>query len=255
MTYKISKILGISFINEKPITVIQALLNEGGLLTVPSGPGLASIPDDAVYYNSLLNSDFVLADSGLMALIWNKISNEKIIRTSGLGFINQFVSTYPNSDLTKKVFLVNPNEDEQQANLKYFNSVSVPVSEELCYIAPFYKKDKIEDIELLKKLNNLRPHWVFLNIGGGTQEILGYWLRKNLDYKPAIICTGAAIAFKTGRQVQIPAFIDQIYMGWLWRVISNPKVYGKRFWEARRTASLVWKHKDKQVYEIPANVA
>ncbi len=244
---RITQILGINFINEKPETVFELLNAEGGLMTVPSGPGLGTIPDEPVYYASLKNSDWVLADSGLMALVWNRISGEKIIRTSGLGFINCFVDQYPSAVNKKAVYLVNPTAGEQKANLQYFNQVGVPVSEELCHLAPFYNKQQIKDPELLQKLETLRPHWVFLNIGGGVQEILGHWLRNNLSYKPAIICTGAAIAFKTGKQVQIPAFIDKIYMGWLWRIISNPKVYGKRFWDARRTATLVWKYRDKEV--------
>ena len=39
------------------------------------------------------------------------------------------------------------------------------------------------------------------------------------------MCTGAAIAFMTGEQAPINKFIDKIYLGWLMRIIWNPKLY------------------------------
>ena len=48
---------------------------------------------------------------------------------------------------------------------------------------------------------------------------------KNLNYKPVIICTGAAIAFLTKRQAPINIYVDKFYMGWLMRIIYNPKIF------------------------------
>ncbi|MBW1700409.1 MAG: WecB/TagA/CpsF family glycosyltransferase [Deltaproteobacteria bacterium] len=67
-------------------------------------------------------------------------------------------------------------------------------------------------MEILEKR---KPKYVLINIGGGTQEKLGLFLKKNLSYKPGIICNGAAIAFLTEKQVSIPTFFDAFYMGWL----------------------------------------
>ena len=37
-----------------------------------------------------------------------------------------------------------------------------------------------------------KPKVVMMAIGGGVQERLGYALRRQLSYKPAILCLGAA---------------------------------------------------------------
>lgn len=242
-----TKILGIEFFNESVEECYRHLSKNGGLLTVPSGPGLASIPNDSVYYHSLLNSDLVIADSGYMALIWNLISKNKINRISGLAFINYFVEFFPNEITQKQIFLVNPTPDEQKANLTYYQSLGVSITEENCYLAPMYKAGKILDESLLGILNTQQPHWVFLNIGGGVQEILGSWLKDNLNYKPAIICTGAAIAFKTGKQVDIPVWADKLYLGWLFRILSSPKKYYKRYLEAIPLAQLLLKYRENKV--------
>lgn len=245
------KILDINFFNGTIDECYNHLFNVGGLLTVPSGPGLANIPNDKIYYQSLLNSDLVIADSGYMALIWNLISKEKINRISGLEFVNYFLNKI--SDNQKSIFLVNPNSEEGEANSKLLNTLGASITSEDMYIAPFYKKGLIIDPFLLQLLEKKRPHWIFLNIGGGVQELLGSYLKDNLSYCPAIICTGAAIAFKTGNQVDIPIWADKLYLGWLWRILSKPTVYTKRYWDAKSLFSLLLKYRDKPFVYVKDN--
>ncbi len=49
------------------------------------------------------------------------------------------------------------------------------------------------------------------------------------EHKPAIICTGAAIAFLTGRQAQIPNWADRFFLGWLFRCMDQPKLFIPRY--------------------------
>ena len=65
------------------------------------------------------------------------------------------------------------------------------------------------------------------------------FLKHNLPYSPAILCTGAALAFKTGRQVNMPSWVDYIYMGWLLRCISNPKVFIPRYFSGFKLLSMI----------------
>lgn len=243
---KTIQILGINFYNDSVQNLLEYLNEFGGFLTAPSGPGLSIIPNQPIYYEAVKSADIVIADSGLMVLLWRFLENEKVNRISGLEFINGFLPFLIRNN-QKTLFLVNPNGEEEIANINYLEGIGIKLDKKHSYIAPFYQPSKIEDSKLLAILEAEKPHWIMLNIGGGTQEVLGAWLSKNLSYKPAILCIGAAIAFKTGKQVQIPAIIDKYYLGWLWRSLSNPKVYGKRFWEARSLASLILRYKEKPV--------
>ncbi len=240
------QILGIPFFKGTVKDCYEQLNEEGGLLTAPSGPGLANIPNDKVYYESVLNSDVVIPDSGYMVLIWNALHPSKINRLSGLEFINHFVATFPNES-DRQLLLVNPTPSEQQANLHYLNAIGVPVTEADCYLAPLYRQGNITDEVLLALIEQRRPHWVLINIGGGTQEILGAWLKANLSYRPALICTGAAIAFKTGKQVDIPEWADRFYLGWLFRIASSPGKYYKRYLEAIPLVALIRKYGAREV--------
>ena len=90
-----------------------------------------------------------------------------------------------------------------------------------------------------KLIEERRPRHIVVSIGGGTQERLGLYLRSELNCKPSIHCIGAAIAFLSGDQVQIPRWADHIYLGWLFRCLSNPRRYMPRYWDARKLLSLM----------------
>ena len=102
-----------------------------------------------------------------------------------------------------------------------------------------YDKSNIIDPELLAFIEKKKPAYVLINLGGGTQEKLGAYLKKHLSYKPAIICTGAAIAFLTGRQASIPEWADRLFLGWLFRCIEKPKLYIPRYFKAFKLLGLM----------------
>ena len=97
------------------------------------------------------------------------------------------------------------------------------------YLAPQYNKKKLEDLQLLKIIRKFKPDYIIVNLAGGTQEILGLYIRKNIRIKTSIFCTGAAISFFTKDQAPINNFIDKYYLGWLVRLIFNPIIFFKRY--------------------------
>jgi len=242
--FKMSKILGISFFNDSLDNLFDQLNEKGGLLTVPAAPALVTIVNDTHYYDSLLKSDVVIADSGYMVLIWNTFFSSKVKRVSGLEFINHFIK---NSKKVKgDVFTVNPSDIDSNENTKYLNSVGVKALPAHAYTAPYYKGEIVDQV-LLDQLERIKPNWILVNIGGGTQEKLGLYLKEKLSYSPAIICTGAALAFKTGRQVKVRNWMDKLYVGWLARCISKPKLYVPRYWKAFKLIGLLFKYKTAQI--------
>ena len=119
-----------------------------------------------------------------------------------------------------------------------------PVSEKDLHLAPFYGAET-RDPELLMKLEQRRPKHVVLGVGGGTQEPLGLYLKRNLSFRPAIRNFGAAIGFLSGDQVRIPVWVDELGLGWLWRSAWNPKRFGRRYWDARSVAALIVRYRDR----------
>jgi UDP-N-acetyl-D-mannosaminuronic acid transferase (WecB/TagA/CpsF family) len=119
------------------------------------------------------------------------------------------------------------------------------------YVAPLYGAE-MADETLLEKLRIRRPDHVVIALGGGTQERLGLYIKRSLDYRPAIHCIGAAIAFLTGDQVYIPVWSDRLYLGWLFRCLSEPRRYVTRYWRARKLVSLLIRYRNTLPAEKPA---
>lgn len=234
------KILGINFFNGNTTEVVQRL-KSGGLLVVPAAPALITIEKDHSYYRSLLDADIVIADSGYMALLWNLFHRPRINRISGLTFLKEFFED-PEVKTTDQFLLVDPQPKEAEANANYLKSIGFKIAKDSSYLAPFYDKSNVADPELLAIAEEKKPKYIIINLGGGTQEKLGAYLKRNLSYKPAIICTGAAIAFLTGEQAPIPGWADKFFLGWLFRCIEKPKLYVPRYMKAFRLCLLMMQY-------------
>jgi len=235
--YNTVKILGLDFHNSG-VTDAVSIVKSGGFLTAPAAPGLINIRTDPEYYSALQSASVVIADSGFMALIWNALNKKKINKISGLKFLISFLND-AEIQQTGKILMVDPRPEEAAANLSYLNNNGFNLSDDMSYVAPIYNKHKVEDAELLAYIEEKKPEYVIINLGGGVQEKLGAYLFNNLTYRPGIICTGAAIAFLTGHQADIPNWADRLSMGWLCRCIDSPNLYLPRYLKSFRLLSLM----------------
>jgi N-acetylglucosaminyldiphosphoundecaprenol N-acetyl-beta-D-mannosaminyltransferase len=233
-------VLGVRFLNAD-VRDALALLERGGLMVVPSAPVMTMLDKDEQCRRAIESSDFAIVDSAYLASLWWLYKRRRLKRTSGLKFLRAFIA----SDMARKrgdLFLVNPTDDDRDQNLALLRSNGFEIDEALCYTAPNYNKRCVEDEELLTRLEKHRPRFVMLNVGGGVQEPLGRFLKARLSYLPGIICTGAAIAFLTGRQASISPRADALGAGWLLRSLSDPKRFVPRYAASLRLASMIFRY-------------
>jgi UDP-N-acetyl-D-mannosaminuronic acid transferase (WecB/TagA/CpsF family) len=216
-------ILGVPFFGGSVDQAVEKTLG-GGLVMLPSGP-----------------ADLVLPDSGAMVLAWNflhwRSPKAGIPRVSGLTFLRRLLERL---ELRAQgyTFWVMPSDGEREANISWLIAKGFRhLSNKDAYVAPNYRALQIEsgeisDPALVEILEARRPQMIFLNVGSGVQEPLGAYLKSALSYRPAIICSGAAIAFLTGGQAAIPPWADRFCLGWLLRILHSPSRFGSRYWKA-----------------------
>ncbi len=205
---------------------IEGILNEGGLFCFPSGPALSSIDKNPIYHNSLIEADYNFFDSGYFVLLLRFLKNIKVKKYSGYKFIYNFLNLIKLKKINH-IFLIEPNIDIANTNKSYFNKISSIKLEN--YIAPYYDVSNINEENLINLLEKNKPKFIMINLGGGVQEVLGSYLKKKLSYVPAIMCTGAAMSFFTKKQAPINTFFDKLFLGWLIRIIFNPKIFFMRY--------------------------
>jgi len=236
-------ILGVRFILGDTDEVVDRITQDGGLVVVPAAPALTNVTQDRQYRDALLSADFALADSAFMVAAWNFIQSDDIPKLSGLKYLRALIQR-PHFCEPKQSFWIMPTASSAQKNVAWLNEHGVSVKHDHVYIAPMYGAS-VEDQELLQEIELRRPRHIVVGLGGGTQERLGLYLRRNLSYRPVIHCIGAAIAFLSGDQVRIPVWVDQAGLGWLWRSISSPSLYVPRYWGARHLAPMIFRYRDR----------
>jgi N-acetylglucosaminyldiphosphoundecaprenol N-acetyl-beta-D-mannosaminyltransferase len=240
------QILGVNFYIGDVEGAIRRL-SSGGLLVVPAAPALKDVAWNEDYREALVNADVAIADSAFMVLLWNFLEGDSISRLSGLKYLRELLLKDAVRSPGNTVWVM-AGRVSADKNIAWLNSQGIEVPDECVYLAPLYG-GKIEDKELIHKLQTLRPRHVVITVGGGTQERLGLYLKRNLNYLPAIHCIGAAIAFLSGDQVRIPDWADRLYLGWLLRCLSSPRRFIPRYLSASSLIALLWRYRGQSPAE------
>ncbi len=239
---KFRQILGIRFFIGSPAEAVQIGLR-GGLVVVPAAPALVEMELDKAYRDALLGSDLAITDSGFMVLLWNLIKFERITRVSGLEYLKLLLAEAPLRRPGRTLWIM-PTPKSRAKNIAWLNSRGLSVSESDCYLAPLYDHDNVVDPDLLKAIQAQRPDHVVIALGGGVQEKLGHYIKRNAGYNPGIHCIGAAIGFLSGDQVNIPDWADHFFLGWFFRCVSEPSKFLPRYWKARRLLPILLKYRE-----------
>jgi UDP-N-acetyl-D-mannosaminuronic acid transferase (WecB/TagA/CpsF family) len=237
------RILGIDFFDGSARAAIEIMRN-GGLLVVPAAPALKDLDRNLGYRDALLNADLVLTDSAFMVLIWNRLQSTPIKRLSGLEYLRELLQQ-PDARQPGNTFWIMASPTSAERNLAWLQQQGITVPDDHIYMAPMYGSGPIADAALVDRLNQLRPEHIIVTVGGGTQERLGLYLKRSLNYRPAIHCIGAAIAFLSGDQVYIPVWADKFYLGWLLRSLSEPKRFVPRYLDAFKLYPLMRRYRDR----------
>lgn len=229
------RILGIPFANDSVEALVERSL-KGGLVVVPSGPGLAvDLRNNPDYRKAVTSADLAIADSGAMVLFWKLFRGKSIERVSGLRFLKHLLQV-ESLKQPGATFWVHPTEGQMKVNNFWLKEQGFFLKDSCNYIAPMYPRKDIQDDKLWESLRAENPKAIILCIGGGVQERLGWWIREQYRMAsrrcPAVICTGAAIGFLSGNQINVPDWADRLYLTWLVRCVSNPKTYIPRYWSA-----------------------
>jgi N-acetylglucosaminyldiphosphoundecaprenol N-acetyl-beta-D-mannosaminyltransferase len=238
------RILGVEIAKLSIAEAVEAA-TLGGLVLAPSGPGLCDLESDAMYRRALEEADVILADSGLAILLMKFLGLGWLPRTSGLGFLETLLKKHEVKSFGS-TFWVMPDGAAMERNLSWLRSQGLSVGEENCHLAPIYpKRGEVRDEALLASLKRLKPRFIFVCTGSGSQEKLGLWLQENLSENQTICCIGAAIGFLSGDQVRIPAWADRMCLGWVLRCLSEPQKFIPRYAKATRLIWLVLRYRDK----------
>jgi N-acetylglucosaminyldiphosphoundecaprenol N-acetyl-beta-D-mannosaminyltransferase len=252
------QILGLDFFDGSPSQAVDRAFKRGGLIVAPSGTCFRRLQHDETYRDAMLHADLVLPDSGFMVLLWRILRGKRLCRISGLAYLKELLGR-DEFRQEKSVLWVAPNESAKTQILGWLQTHGFSTTADDVYVAPIYGA-RVEDNVLLDQIQAGRAAHVVIALSGGVQEKLGFYLRERCAFptdlrdrkdRLAIHCIGGALGFVTGYQVAIPNWADRLYLGWLIRLLANPRKFAPRALSAFALPGLVMKYGD----QMPAQKA
>lgn len=235
-----SQILGIHFLVGSANDAVEEISREGGVVVVPAAPALVRLRDDEIYRRAMVAADLAIPDSGFMVLLWKVKARENLTRISGLTYLKRLIRE-PAFRENGRSFFVLPAAAAKTKLLAWAQREGIAIAEEDCHVAPMYGL-AVQDPDLLATIGRRRPAHIVIAIGNGPQEKLGLYLRDHLPYRPAVHCIGAALGFLTGDQVGIPDWADRFYLGWLFRLVAQPRIFVPRLTRALQLPLLIFRY-------------
>jgi UDP-N-acetyl-D-mannosaminuronic acid transferase (WecB/TagA/CpsF family) len=233
------RILGLDFFNGTVAAAVDRALENRGLIVAPSGTCFQRLQRDAEYRHAMTQADLILPDSGFMVLLWRWLRGERINRISGLAYLNELLGRGPFRSEAATLWIL-PDDRAREIVLAWLQQHGFPATAENCYVAPIYGSH-VEDPVLVDRIEAGPSGHVVIALSGGVQEKLGFYLRDQSQHRPAIHCIGAALGFVTGYQIAIPDWADRVYLGWLLRLLANPRRFLPRALSAFALPGLIWK--------------
>ena len=222
----IQRIIGLEFFEGSAPSAVDEALVRRGLVVAPSGTCFTRLQRDEVYRMAMTHADLVLPDSGFMVLLWRLLRRRRLNRISGLAYLKELLGRSEFRE-GRSVLWILPNEEARAKTLGWLQAHGFATTAEGFYVAPIYGP-RVEDPLLVERIQSLRPGHVVIALSGGVQEKLGFLLRENIGPRATIHCIGAALGFVTGYQIAIPNWADRLYLGWLLRLLANPRRFFPR---------------------------
>ena len=97
------------------------------------------------------------------------------------------------------------------------------------YCPPFRPLTPEEDAAVVQRINEARPDFVWVGLGLLKQEA---WIAAHLGRidAPWMVGVGAAFDYHSGAVPWAPALVRALGLEWLFRLIIQPRLRGKRYW-------------------------
>jgi N-acetylglucosaminyldiphosphoundecaprenol N-acetyl-beta-D-mannosaminyltransferase len=175
--------------------------------------------------NAINNSDISLPDGRPISLLAKLKGIEGIDRVAGPDFMQKIFEHTSGSKLTH-FFLGDTNEILDKLIKTVSSKYNIRISGS--YSPPFDQWTEVTDDDIIGRLQDAAPDFIWVSLGGGKQEV---WMMKNHKRleKGVMIGVGAAFRFLTGDIQRAPLIMQKAGLEWFYRLIQQPGKMSGRY--------------------------
>lgn len=219
--------------------LIGAMLKEERcFFTTPNLNFAITAQNDSQFRDSVINSDWVVADG--MPLIWiaKSLGIPLPERVAGSSVFDRLRREYKNPDRPLRViFFGGPDGTAAEA----FKKIALDKScmEVVGFYSPgFGSMDEMSDSNVIKQINQTEADLMIVALGAKRGQ---QWIELNRHKLnvPVISHLGAVINFVAGTVNRAPLWIQRSGLEWLWRIWEENSLF-KRYWYDGR--AFLWQY-------------
>jgi UDP-N-acetyl-D-mannosaminuronic acid transferase (WecB/TagA/CpsF family) len=237
------RVLGISFFTGTVADAVERHAQNGGYVVIPAAPALLKLNYDEEYRRAMQSADLALADSGLLVLLWRAATGGKLRRISGIGYFKCLVE-HGGIRESPGAFWIFASDRAREKAASWLSERGFQLDARHCFIASAPPSSS-QDYAILVRLEEEKPKHVIIAMAGGGQEKLALYLRDYLLYRPSIHCIGAALDLLSGEERAIPDWAERSHLGWLVRVLAQPRMFFPRIGIALALARMIFKYRSE----------
>jgi UDP-N-acetyl-D-mannosaminuronic acid transferase (WecB/TagA/CpsF family) len=237
------RILGISFFTGTVAEAVEQQGRNGGYVVIPAAPALIKLRYDEEYRRAMQNADLALADSGLLALLWRLAAGRRLTRISGITYF-RYLFEHGGIQAGESVFWIFASDRAKGKAIGWLAERGLRVEEQSCFTASASPSSS-QDYAILVRIEEDKPKHVVIAMAGGGQEKLALYLRDYLLYRPSIHCIGDALGFLSGEERTMPEWAERTHLGWLMRLLAQPRMFFPRIGIAFALVRMVFKYRSE----------
>jgi UDP-N-acetyl-D-mannosaminuronic acid transferase (WecB/TagA/CpsF family) len=234
------RVLGIRFFVGTVQEAIAQLTSIGGYIVIPAAPALIKLRYDEEYRHAMESADLAIADSGLLAVLWKLTTGRRLTNISGITYLRHLVDGCGLANGDSALCVLASSHARNKA-VEWLRAAGIPVDEDNFYIASQPTALR-HGHALLLKIEEKRPRNIVIAMPGSGEENLALYLREYLLYRPCIHCVGAGLGFLSGAERPIPHWAERAHLGWLIRILAQPRMFFPRIGIALALIGMVLKY-------------
>jgi UDP-N-acetyl-D-mannosaminuronic acid transferase (WecB/TagA/CpsF family) len=237
------RILGIPFFTGTVEEAVEFHGRNGGYIVIPAAPALIKLNYDEEYRRAMQGADLALADSGLLVFVWRFATGRKGKNISGISYFKQLFER-GGIQAGESAFWVFATNRSKEKAVAWLGSRGFGIDDRDCFVT-VDPPSSSRDYAILVKIEERKQKHIVIAMAGGGQEKLALYLRDYLLYRPSIHCIGAALGFISGEERAIPLWAEHSHLGWLLRLLAQPRMFFPRIGIAFALAWMIFKYRSE----------
>ena len=203
--------------------------NQRCFLTTPNLNFLITAQSDLSFFQSVVDSDLIIADG--MPIIWiaKLLGIPLIERVAGSDLFDE-LSRQNGRNKKTSVFFFGGQEGIAELASQKLNESSQSMSCCGFYDPGFVSVDEMSTPPIIDYINKTNPDFLLVALGAGKGQA---WIQNNREQlnAPVISHLGAVVNFVAGNVVRAPVFWQRCGLEWLWRIRQEPGLWKRYFFD------------------------